>query len=149
MSSPISKVAEVRVPGPLAPFASGFKSALLAAGYTPLSAVVQLRLMVHLSRWLEVRGLSAADLTTKRVETYLASRRAAGYRGLTTRRGLTPLLTHLNRQNALPGEEPRAPGAAAQALVAAFERYLRVERGRTRGSAEPVNLKPRQPVLTC
>ncbi|MGW3985437.1 tyrosine-type recombinase/integrase, partial [Streptomyces mirabilis] len=126
---PVSKVAEVRVPGPLAPFAPGFKSALLEAGYTPLSAVVQLRLMVHLSRWLEARGLSVVDLTTERIEEYLASRRAAGYRGLTTRRGLDPLVAHLSRQNALPQEEPQAPGSAAQALVAAFEQYLRVERG--------------------
>lgn len=129
MSAPISKVAEVCVPGPLAPFAPGFKSALLEAGYTPLSAVVQLRLMVHLSRWLEARALSAADLTAERIEAYLASRRAAGYRGLTTRRGLTPLISHLSRQNALPSEELRAPGSATQALMAAFERYLRLERG--------------------
>jgi hypothetical protein len=63
MSRPTSKVAEVRVPGPLAPFVDAFRAALSAAGYTPLSAVVQLRLMVHLSRWLDGRGLSAADLT--------------------------------------------------------------------------------------
>jgi hypothetical protein len=95
MSKPVSKVSDVRVPGPLAPFAAGFRSALLGAGYTPLSAVNQMRLMVHLSRWLEARRLSAAELTEERVEEYLGARRAAGYVGLYTRRGLAPLLDFL------------------------------------------------------
>src|SRR5258708_9958040 len=129
MGRPISKVEEVRVPGPLAPFAAGFKSALLEAGYTPLSAVVQMRLMVHLSRWLDARGLSAVDLTGERIEAYLAARRAAGYRERNTRRGLAPLLEHLAARNVLPAEESRAPGSGAQALLASFEAFLLSERG--------------------
>jgi hypothetical protein len=52
MGKPASKVADVQVPGPLARYTAGFTSALLAAGYTPLSVVNLMRLMVHLSRWL-------------------------------------------------------------------------------------------------
>jgi integrase/recombinase XerD len=128
MSGPTSKVAEVRVPGPLAPFAAAFKSTLLDMGYTPLSAVIQLRLMVHLSRWLQARGLSAVDLTDERAEEYIADRRAAGYRGLVTRRALAPLLDLLTsvgaRSDAALVEPVRLPP-----LLASFERYLRVERG--------------------
>jgi site-specific recombinase XerD len=129
MSRPTSKVAEVRVPGPLAPFAAAFKSTLLELGYTPLSAVVQLRLMVHLSRWLEARGMSAADLTDDRAEEYLADRRAAGYAGLVTRRGLAPLLDFLSEQGVRPIAEVAGPGSATETLLASFRRYLLVERG--------------------
>lgn len=128
MSGPTSKVAEVRVPGPLAPFTAAFKSALLDTGYTPLSAVIQLRLMVHLSRWLQARGLSAVDLSDERAEEYIADRRAAGYRGLVTRRALTPLLDLLTAVGARPVaaavESVRVPP-----LLASFERYLLAERG--------------------
>ena len=45
MSAPVSKVQSVRVSGPLASYAAGFRGSLADTGYTPLSAVVQLRLM--------------------------------------------------------------------------------------------------------
>jgi site-specific recombinase XerD len=125
----MSKVAEVRVPGALAPFASSFREALPAAGYTPLSAVNQLRLMAHLSRWLDARGLSAVDLTEELVEQYLAQRRAAGYTGLIGRRAMEPILNILKEAGVLPTAEHAAPAAGAPALLAAFERYLRAERG--------------------
>jgi integrase/recombinase XerD len=128
MSGPTSEVAEVRVPGPLAPFAAVFKTTLLEMGYTPLSAVNQLRLMVHLSRWLQVRGLSAVDLSDERVEEYLADRRAAGYRGLVTRRALTPLLELLTAVGARPVAAAVEP-VRVPPLLASFERYLLVERG--------------------
>jgi integrase/recombinase XerD len=63
MGRPVSKVTKVRVTGPLAPFASAFRARLRDSGYTPLSAVNMMRLMAHLSRWLEANGLRAADLT--------------------------------------------------------------------------------------
>lgn len=129
MSGPTSKVAEVRVPGPLAPFAAAFKTTLLEAGYTPLSAVNQLRLMVHLSRWLAARGLSAADLTGERAEEYLADRRAAGYRGLITHRALTPLLDLLAAAVGARPEAAAVEPVRVPPLVASFERYLLVERG--------------------
>ena len=62
MGRPVSKVAAVRVTGPLAPFADGYADALRQWGYTPLSAVHQVRLMAHLSRWLAERGCSPTDL---------------------------------------------------------------------------------------
>jgi len=129
MSSPKSKVAEVRVPGPLAPFAAEFRSTLLASGYTPLSAVVQLRLMVHLSRWLGARELSAADLTDERVGQYLAERREAGYKGLITLRGLNHILGVLAACGFRPLADPTMPAPGTPVLLAGFERYLRTERG--------------------
>lgn len=129
MNSPTSKVAEVRVPGPLAPFASAFREALSAAGYTPLSAVNQLRLMTHLSRWLDARGLAAADLTDERVEQYLAERCAAGYTGLISRRAMDPILNVLTASGVRPASEQAPPDPGAPALLTAFDRYLHAERG--------------------
>jgi integrase/recombinase XerD len=130
MGRPLSRVADVRVPPPLGCYAAEFRVELLAAGYTPLSAVTQLRLMVHVSRWLAARGLAAVDLSSERVEEYLAGRRAAGYTGLLTRRGLTPLLGFLAGQGAAPvAEPPGAPVSAVQTLLGSFERYLLAERG--------------------
>ena len=134
MHQPKSKVAEVRVPGPLAPFASAFKSTLLAAGYTPLSAAVQLRLMVHLSRWLDRRDLTAADLTDELAEQYLIERRAAGYTGLYTRRALAPLLDLLVAQGARPAGTSPVAVSQRQALLNSFEQYLRSERGLAPGT---------------
>ncbi|ETZ96535.1 hypothetical protein I546_7294, partial [Mycobacterium kansasii 732] len=53
MGKPVSKVTDVRFEGPLAPFADGFRDKLRQLGYTQLSAVHQLRLLAHLSRWLD------------------------------------------------------------------------------------------------
>lgn len=129
MAGPVSKVIEVRVPGVLAPFAAGFKSALLERGYTPLSAVVQMQLMVHLSRWMDAQGLSVAELTPERVQAYVSGRRAAGYRGLIGLRAMAPLMLFLAGQGALPVEQVRGPESAVAALIGEFERYLRSERG--------------------
>lgn len=44
----------VRVTGPLAVFAAGFAGELARLGYKPNAAADQLRLMAHLSRWMEL-----------------------------------------------------------------------------------------------
>lgn len=129
MSEPKSRAAEVRVPGPLAGYVTEFRSVLLAAGYTPLSAVNQLRLMAHLSRWLDTNGLSAADLSDERVGQYLGDRRAAGYVGLTGLRAMDPVLTVLTAAGVRQATQQSTCDAGVPALLAAFDRYLRAERG--------------------
>src|SRR3982751_2741677 len=92
-----SRLSRVEVVGPLGPHQAGFEAALADAGYTPLSAVNQVRVMGHLSIWLEARGLEVADLTPAVMQEYLAHRRADGYTCWLSLRGLTPLLTCLQR----------------------------------------------------
>ena len=128
MGRPTTPVNDVRIAGPLAPFAADFKSALHDAGYTPLSAVTQLRLTAHLSRWLEEGHLAVADLTGERVDAYLRARRA-GHTELCTRRALRPLLDFLAARCVLPADPPTAPGSPADVVLASFGRYLRSERG--------------------
>src|SRR5947208_16960809 len=69
----------VRVTGPLAVFREGFAEELARLGYKPNAAADQLRLMAHLSRWMDAERHEAAGLTPPAAEEFLAARRAAGY----------------------------------------------------------------------
>ena len=62
MSSP----SRVRVVDPLQPYAAGFAAELNQQGYRHHAAGAQLRLMAHLSRWLEHQrlDLSGFDAAT-------------------------------------------------------------------------------------
>ena len=48
----------VRVTGPLEPFAAGFIAELQEAGYRPAAAAVQVRVLAHLSGWMQEQGVS-------------------------------------------------------------------------------------------
>lgn len=61
----------------MASYAPGFITELADAGYTPLSATLQLRLAAEVSRWLTVQGLDVAGLTAGTAEQF---RRPAGCR---------------------------------------------------------------------
>ncbi len=128
MGKPVTPVSEVVIMGPLAPFAPRFRAALADAGYAPLSTVPQLRLMAHLSRWLDARALTPGDLTAEQVAAYLRDRRS-GHSQMHSRRALAPLLGVLASEGALPAEPSAAPESATDRLLAAFEQYLRSERG--------------------
>jgi integrase/recombinase XerD len=120
----------VRMVGPLAPYASGFDRELRSRGYTRLSAVWQLRLMAHVSRWLASEGLDSAAFTPERAEEFCAVRRRAGYTALLTPRALAPLQEFLRGQGVLP-ECPPAPGPAGEEerLLARYRDHLAGERG--------------------
>ena len=70
---------EVGMSGPLSSWATGFASSLVRQGYTRNSAISQMQLMAHLSRWLASEGLEARKLRAAEVERFLRARRAAGY----------------------------------------------------------------------
>ena len=124
----------VRVSGPLASFAAGFSDELVRSGYTPLSARLQLRLVAHLSRWLESEEFDAAALT-------LGCRRAvpgrASLRWLCESPdgagvGAVAWLSARDRGGA--AGSPRSPGTPVEALLGRYRRYLAVERGLTAGT---------------
>jgi hypothetical protein len=64
MARPTSKVTNVKVQGPLAPFAAAYKSRLEESGYTPLTIVNELRQVAHLSRWRETSEATAPPSAT-------------------------------------------------------------------------------------
>jgi site-specific recombinase XerD len=127
MSKPKSKVITVRVVGPLAPYAPQFASLLAERGYTPLSRVNQLQVMVHLSKWLRARDLDVVDVTFALLDEYLAQRRAEGYVAFCSRSSLKQLLDELGSCGA-PLVEPVPPASEVDTLLAGFAGYLRQER---------------------
>lgn len=130
MGRPVSKVARVRVAGPLAPFAPKVKARLRESGYTPLTAVNVMRLMAHLSRWLDADALDVAGLTGEQVDRYVAERRAAGRTSALSPRSLAPILAVLAEAAAVGPASVVVPVACGQeALLAGFERHLLGERG--------------------
>jgi integrase/recombinase XerD len=120
----------VRMVGPLAPYAPGFGRELRSRGYTHLSAVWQLRLMAHVSRWLASEGLDSAAFTPERAEEFCAARRREGYTALLTARALAPLQEFLRGQGVLP-ECPPEPARAGgeERLLARYRDYLADGRG--------------------
>ena len=127
-------VSRVRVSGPLAEHAAGFAGFLAEAGYTPPSAANQVRLLAHLSRWLEDGGLSPGDLTGERRGEFLAARREAGYKCWLSERGLAPLTAFLRGLGAVPAAQAAAPAGAAGVLVGRYRSYLEAERGLAAGT---------------
>ncbi len=135
MDKPASRVSRVLMTGPLAPSADAYRAELLARGYTPLSAVNELRQVVRFSRWLEVGGFGVAELSEARVDEFLACQRASGCdRHSLSRPGLRCLLEVLRGLGLLAAEEPAAPSSPTDVLLAGFERYLLAERGLAAGT---------------
>lgn len=141
MASPKAKVGNVRVTGPLAPSAEEFGSHLLELGYAPGTTEGHLRLLAHLSRWLDAGGLSTIDLTEGRVVEFLADRRAAGYTALISHRGLAPLLAFLAARGHLPPAGPCPPPSRPEQVLDAFRRYLLAERGLAASTADAYVLR--------
>jgi site-specific recombinase XerD len=117
--------------GPLEPFADGYWDSLLEVGYSPLSAANHLRVMAHLSRWLEREGLGAADFDSGQVGAFLAARRAAGYTCWRSERGLRPLCSYMRSIGAFPESFEIVDPGPFDELLTEFAAYLRVERGIT------------------
>jgi site-specific recombinase XerD len=114
----------------LAPFAGGFAAEHERLGYSCFTAEAQLQLMAHFSGWLVDRGLEAGQLTTARLEEYLAYRRACGHVHRLSARGLAPLLVFLRGLGLAPDATPSPPVVtASDRLLVEFEEYLRGDRG--------------------
>jgi integrase/recombinase XerD len=121
--------------GPLEPVAGGFVGELSAQGYTAGSAVQQMCLMAHLSRWLAAEGLGPAALSPAVVERFCCARRAAGYRSLLSSGALDPLVAYLRRLGVVPAASASVPVGAVEELLCRYRRYLEIERGLVAGSA--------------
>jgi integrase/recombinase XerD len=124
--------ARVRVTGPLVRYVDGFWAELAAAGYTAWSVEAQLRLMAHVSRWLEAHGLDAPDLTSEAIEEFLRARRGEGYVDRLSPRGLVPLLDHLRGLDVVPAASTVV--TPVEQLVQDYCEYLLRERGLAAGS---------------
>ena len=115
--------------GPLARDLDGFATDLAAQGYACQTAGNKLRLVRHLSVWLESEGLGAEALDEGHFETFLRTRepRRAPQGEVATGR---QLLSHLRSKGRIPdAAEGTDGGDAITRLERAYERYLVNERG--------------------
>jgi site-specific recombinase XerD len=129
----------VRVSGPLARFADGFRVDLIERGYSLWRSQEQLYLLAHVSRWMEAEGLELAGLTPATLERYFVWRRRQGYRKSLSPLSLRRLLGYLDGLGVLPADD--AVPSPVDGLLAEFRRYLLRERGvaaRTVRLYEPV-----------
>ncbi len=119
----------IRITGPLKSYVGDVWSALLARGYTPLSSGSLLRLMARLSDWLAGIGLQAQELTNGRIEEFLEQRRRRGYTQYLSRRGLEPILQHLQTAGVISLSEPSEVAASElERLLSDYGEYLLHER---------------------
>lgn len=130
MSSP----SQVRVTGPLTVHVAGFRATLFAQGYRPSVVADQLRVLAHVSRWLERNKLGPHQLTRDRVLEFLFARRAEGYTLWLSEKGVAPLLTYLGDIGVVPESDVVQPVTPADHLLAEFASYLANERGLAPGT---------------
>jgi integrase/recombinase XerD len=125
----MGRTERLSIAGPLAGFADGFRGELARLGYSPFTAEDQLRLMAHLSRWLEDGRLGVGELTAARAQEFLAYRQACGPSHRYSPRALAPVLGFLRGLGVTPPAAPAMVANATDRLLAAFEEYLLSDRG--------------------
>ena len=115
----------VRVTGPLQAHARGFSEQLTELGYTRLSAADQLRLMVHLSRWLAAEGwYRGADAAAGGAVPAGAATRWLSQLAISP---AAPLLAYLRGRGGARALPPAAEGPVSGWRD--YRLYLRAERG--------------------
>ena len=132
---------QVRVSGPLAPYADGFRAALDAQGFSPWSQMFYLHLLADVSRWLGRHGLDASGLTDANASEFRQDRRSRGLARFRGTQGLALLLSFLRNAGAAPPPTAAEPGDEAGVLVAAVRR-LPGRRARPEAA-------DRRPLLRC
>lgn len=115
---------DVELWGRLAPYAEGFSRELQRLGFGDMPAQVHQRAFGELGRWLDARAVSLGELTSERLEEFLADRRGRGAKHLVTWRGLGPMVGYLRSVGVVPAAARPAPTDGAQALVARYYDYL-------------------------
>ena len=121
--------AQVRVSGPLAPYADGFRAALDARRFSPWSQMFYLHLLADVSRWLDRHGLGPSGLTDANVSAFRQDRRSRGRARFRGTQGLDLLVSFLRGAGAAPPPASAEPGDEIGGLVAEFAGYLAGERG--------------------
>ena len=120
---------QVRVAGPLAPHADGFRASLDAQGFSPWSQMFYLHLIADVSRWLDTQGLDASSLTEANAAAFRQDRRSRGLARFRGRQGLALLLSFRGEAGAAAPPAAAGPGDETGVLVAEFAGYLAGERG--------------------
>jgi integrase/recombinase XerD len=114
--------------GPLRPYVDGFAAQLSVQGYTEATAKEKLRLIAHLSRWLERHDLPPAVLDEERIRQFLADHGPTHVRrgGARTCRMLLDYLRELGR---IPPPTEVIDDTPLGRIESGFTHYLAAERG--------------------
>jgi integrase/recombinase XerD len=121
-----------KLQGPLAPHASDFERQLRAKGYAKSTITGHIRLLAHLSRWLEDQGLAAAGVMPDCIDQFLVVRRQEGYRQLITAKAVQPLLNFLREREVVARPRPSVPITDEERLLCRYHDYLVAERALAR-----------------
>jgi integrase/recombinase XerD len=119
----------VAVSGPLECYAAGFAAEQARQGYTPLTIKTHLRLVAHVSLWLDAEGLDLAALTPAAVQAFVCARLATGSTVCVSPKQLAALLSYLQARGALPVAPPSVPQGPLDTLLLSYRIYLTAERG--------------------
>lgn len=140
----------VALRGPLAPFVEGYEAKLRSRGYSPRSVARVLRDLGRLSRWMEERGLVAAELTEARLEAFFGelSLRGGGG-GRCSRKALAQVLEVLAEQGVEPVWVEVAPALPCEVLLTSFERFLLRERAVAAATASVYVAQARRFLAWC
>jgi len=113
--------------GPLGQHIDSYAAEIHAEGYAHGTALKQLRLVAHFSRWMIKHRITAQYLTAEHVQSYLQSRACDRRPGRSDHAALTRLLSLLLRQGVIP--EPSLPASTPLVrLEEEFRIYLLRER---------------------
>lgn len=124
----------VRVKGRLEPYAKDFAEELERQGYAPGSAVTQMQLMAHLSRWMDERKLTVGELSPERLDQFVRARRAAGYRHLVSLQSLSRLLDYLVSVGVVQLPPKQVADTPVEELAERYHSYLVAERALAAGT---------------
>jgi integrase/recombinase XerD len=132
MSQLVPAPDRVRVSGPLARFADGFRVDLIERGYSLWGAQEQMYLLAHVSRWMEAEELGLSALTPTTLEGYFVWRRRQGYLSSLSPKSLRRLVGYLAGLGVLPADD--VVPSPVDRLLEDFRVYLLEERGMAAGS---------------
>jgi len=115
--------------GPLAIYVDTFADQLVHQGYIPATAREKLRLIAHLSRWLDRNQLRAEDLNEARIARFRRYRRRQGRRDHPAASTCKALLAQLREAGVIaPVPDPREDSAQRH-IEDDYKAYLARERG--------------------
>jgi site-specific recombinase XerD len=125
--------------GPLGPYVDGFADHLATQGYAEATAKGKLRLIAHLSRWLERHDLPLATLDEESVKQFLADPGPTQVRGGDART-CRMLLDYLRELGRIPPPTEVADNTPLGRIESGFTHYLVAERGLS--AATVINYSP-------
>src|SRR5277367_5896554 len=126
--------------GPLAGHIDLLADHLAAHGFSRVHSRIQLRLVGHFNRWLEQKGISAAQLDENAIERYCRWLRHRKHVRAEDVCSLVRLLDLLREQRITPRCTTKAVPTPREILLEKYRCYLRDERGLAQGSVRNMQI---------